>query len=323
MRISGCRLVPAGGPAGPGRRRPPLAFAAISLDLPRSDGDLPAFLDDLGLPGIWDVHVHCMPPRMQEAVWRHFDRLEAGWPVAYRLPDEDDRLARLAAMGVRRHTALAYAHRPGVARWLNEHTLALAATHEQVLPTFTLYPEADAGAYVAEALEAGGRCVKVHLQVGKFDPCDPTLADAWTALERAATPVVIHAGAVDDDSGGEEWCGVGPVRRLLERHPALVLVVAHLGMPEMADFFALADEVPSLRFDTAMALVASPLQQAPPPWLGERLAAIGGRVLYGSDFPTIPMPVVEQVRAAAGLGLGRDWLRGLLWENASALFDGG
>lgn len=289
-------------------------------DLPRRDDDLPAFLDELGIPGIWDVHVHCMPDRIQEAVWRHFDDLEgAGWKVPYRMP-ERERLDRLARMGVCRHTALAYAHRAGVARWLNEHTLGLGSDYEQVVPTFTLFPEPDAGTYVNEALAAGGRCVKVHLQVGKFDPCDPRLAEAWSAIEGAQAPVIMHAGAVPDGSGGEEWCGVGPVRRLLARHPELQLIVAHLGMPDQEDFLALADEVPSLRFDTAMALVESPLQ-SPPPWLGERLAALGDRVLFGSDFPTVPNPVVEQVRAAAGLGLGPDWLRRVLWKNAAALFE--
>jgi predicted TIM-barrel fold metal-dependent hydrolase len=264
-----------------------------------------------------------MPERMQEAVWAHFDRLEHGeWPVTYRSAEED-RLAQLAAMGVRRHTALAYAHRPGVARWLNSHTLGLAEAHPQIVPTFTMYPEPDAAASVAEALEAGGQCLKVHLQVGKYDPCDPLLAEAWAAIERTATPVVIHAGAVNDNSGGEEWCGVGPVRRLLERHPRLQLIVAHLGLPDIGAFFDLADEVADLRFDTAMALVPSPILDAPPPWLGERLAALERRVLFGSDFPTIPMPVVDQVRAAAGLGLGRDWLRAVLWHNAATLFGTG
>lgn len=289
--------------------------------LPRTDDDLPAFLADLGIPGIWDVHVHCMPQRIQEAVWRHFDELDAqgqSWSIPYRV-GEEERLARLAEMGVLHHTALAYAHRPGVARWLNEHTLGLGATHERVVPTFTLYPEPDAAAYVEEALGRGGRCVKVHLQVGKFDPCDPQLSEAWSAIEGAGAPVIIHAGAVADGSGGAEWCGPGPVRRLLDEHPELKLVVAHLGMPEEAAFFDLADEVPTLRFDTAMALIPSSIQE-PAAWLAERLAGLGDRVLFGSDFPTVPAPVVEQVRAAADLGLGTDWLRRVLWDNAAALF---
>lgn len=290
-------------------------------DLPERDDELPAFLDDLGVPGIFDVHVHFMPERMQAAVWSHFDALDPNWPVTYRRP-EADRLRLLTEMGVRRHTALAYAHRPGVARWLNGHTMGLAARHPQVVPTITLYPEPEAAEYVAEALAAGAACVKVHLQVGKFDPCDPLLADAWSAIEAAAVPVVIHAGAVDDSSGGEEWCGVDPVRRLLDRHPRLQLIVAHLGIPDTAEFFDLAGDHPHLRFDTAMALVPSAQLGTPPQWLAERLGDLDGRVLFGSDVPTIPYSVAVQVAAAARLcsDLGDQWLRGLLWGNAAGLF---
>src|SRR2546421_4097589 len=175
------------------------------------DGDLPAFLADLGVSGLFDTHVHFMPDRMQAAVWAHFDELDPAWPIHYRLP-EDERLALLRRLGVRRHTALAYAHRPGVARWLNDHTLALAAHHPQVVGSCTLYPEPDARQYVAKAIAQGGACFKVHLQVGKFDPVDALLDEAWSAIERAGVPVVLHAGAVDDGSGGEEWIGVAPVR---------------------------------------------------------------------------------------------------------------
>jgi predicted TIM-barrel fold metal-dependent hydrolase len=284
------------------------------------DDDLPAFLADLRVPGLFDTHVHFMPDRMQAAVWAHFDELDPPWPIIYRLP-EDERLALLRRLGVHRHTALAYAHRPGVARWLNHHTLALAARDPQVVGSFTLYPEPDAGEYVTKAIAEGGACVKVHLQVGKFDPVEPLLSEAWSAIERAGVPVVLHAGAVDDGSGGEEWTGVAPVRRLLERHPGLRLIVAHLGIPHTAEFLDLAAGHPELRLDTAMALTGSArIGGAPPAWLAERLAGLPGQVLFGSDFASIPHSYATEVDAIAGLGLGDEWVRGVLWENAARLF---
>jgi predicted TIM-barrel fold metal-dependent hydrolase len=285
-----------------------------------TDDDLPALAEHLGLPGFFDVHAHFMPDRMQEAVWAHFDELDdPPWPILYRF-DEDERMAALAKLGIVRHTALAYAHRPGVAAWLNQHTLALAARHPQVVPTFTLYPEPEAPEYVAAALEAGGRCVKVHLQVGKFDLTDPRLTGAWAALERAGTPIVMHVGAVDDGSGGEEFCGPEPVLRLLERHPDLRPVVAHLGAPDAVELLDRAGELPELRFDTAMAVIPTAQIWTPPPWLGERLGELGDRILFGSDFPTLPRPLADQVSALVGFGLGDGWLRAVLWENADRLF---
>ncbi|HVW35275.1 MAG TPA: amidohydrolase family protein [Acidimicrobiia bacterium] len=287
-----------------------------------TDDDLPGLAAGLGLPGIFDVHVHFMPDRIQEAVWAHFDRqADPPWPMVYRAR-ADERLARLARMGVVRHTALAYAHRPGVATWLNAHTLDLAGRHHQIVPTFTLFPEPGVTDYVGEALAAGGRCVKVHLQVSKFDLTDPLLDEAWALLEAAGTPIVVHLAAVDDGSGGEAFCRPEALWRLLDRHPGLRPVVAHLGAPDLvAELFDRAAELPELRFDTAMAVVPTVQIWTPPDWLPGRLAELGDRILFGSDYPHLPLTVADQVAALVGFGLGDDWLRGVLWHNAAALFD--
>ena len=44
------------------------------------------------------------------------------------------------------------------------------------------------------------------------------------------------------------------------------------------------------------------------------------RIVFGSDFPTIPHQIAAQVSGLAGLGLGEDWLRAVLWENGTRLF---
>jgi len=285
---------------------------------PTTDAEVAPFARAIGLPGIVDMHTHFMPPAIQDAVWRHFDSLEPPWPVLYRWP-EDRRLEMLARLGVRHHTALAYAHRPGVAGWLNRYTLALAAREAQVVPTFTFYPEPGAAEEVGRALAAGGACAKVHLQVGRFDANDPLLDEVWAQLEQAAIPIVLHAGAVEDGSGGEEWCGPGPVARLLERFPALHLVLAHLGAPDHAAFLDLARRHPLMCLDTAMALVGWPRLGQPPRDLDRRLAELDGRVVWGSDFPTIPVPYADQVAALVRLGLGEGFLRRVLWETPGRL----
>jgi hypothetical protein len=284
-----------------------------------TDDELPAYLDRLGLPGIVDAHVHFLPDRVQQAVWRWFDGLTPPWPVTYRLSARD-RLATLAALGVRHHTALAYAHRPGMLRFLNDHTLGLAAGHAAVIPTFTICPEEAVASEVTRCLGIGGRCVKVHLQVGAFDPMDPLLEEAWALLEEAATPIVIHAGAVADGSGNEQWCGPEPVRRLLARYPALRLVIAHMGAPDVAAFMELADEHPGVWFDTAMVFSEPPYLFDYPAGLLGRVQQMGDRIVFGSDFPTIPHPFAAQIAGLDRLGLGDDWMRRVLWDNGVRLF---
>ncbi len=284
-----------------------------------TDDDVPGFLAALGVPGIVDAHVHFLPVNVQEAVWRWFDRLTPPWPVAYRSPAAE-RLAVLAQVGVRHHTALAYAHRPGMLRYLNDHTLGLAAEVPAVIPTFTIYPEPGVGAETARCLAAGGRCVKVHLQVGGFDAVDPLLDDAWRQLAAAGTPIVLHAGAVADGSGNEHFCGPEPVRRLLAKFPDLRLVIAHMGTPDQDAFVDMAERHPGLWLDTAMIFTDPPYLGPPPLNLADRLRSLGDRIVFGSDFPTIPHPFAAQVSGLAALRLGDDWLRDVLWHNGRRLF---
>ena len=284
-----------------------------------NDDEIPLFLAALGVPGIVDAHVHFLPDSLQQAVWRWFDQLTPSWPVTYRA-SAAQRLQTLAGVGVRHHTALAYAHQPGMLRYLNDYTLALTAATPAVIPTFTIYPEPGVAAETARCLAAGGRCVKVHLQVGGFDAVDPQLDEAWAQLADAGTPIVLHAGAVADGSGNEQWCGPEPVRRLLARFPRLRLVIAHLGTPDQDAFVSLAEEHTDVWLDTAMVFTQPPYLGPPPLHLAGRLGALGDRVVFGSDFPTIPHQFAAQVSGLAALGLGDDWLRAVLWHNGLRLF---
>jgi predicted TIM-barrel fold metal-dependent hydrolase len=288
-----------------------------------SDDEVPAFWRRLGLPGLADVHTHFLPERMQRRVWAHFD--EAGpligrpWPIRYR-DSEDERVARLRAFGVRMFTALAYAHRPAMAADLNDWTLAFAARVPECLPSATFFPEPGNTAYVRDALDRGARIFKLHLQVGGFDPGADELDDVWGLLAEAGTPVVVHAGSGPVANG---FTGPGPIGAVVARHPRLALVTAHLGAPEYEGFLDLAERHERVALDTTMALTDFFEQMAPfPAPLRGRLRDLGlaGKVLLGSDFPTIPHPYGHQLESLARTGLGDDWLRAVCWGNAAALF---
>ena len=286
--------------------------------LEERDAGVPGWLAALGLPGIVDLHVHFMPDRVQAKVWAHFDGLDPPWPISYRT-GERERLATLAALGVHHHTALAYGHRPGMAEWLNDHTLGLARSEPSVVPSFTFYPEPGVDEYVERALAAGGAVAKLHLQVGKFDANHALLDPVWTSLAARGVPVVLHAGAVPDGSGGDEWCGVARVTRLLERFPELRLVIAHLGAPDYRDFIGLASSTPTVMLDTAMVFGGDAMLTEVPAWLVDKLGGLVDQIVFGSDFPTIPRPVSAQLAAIGGLGLGDEWLRAVLWRNGVRL----
>lgn len=294
--------------------RPPDQF-------PVRDAEVAGFVEDLGLDGIVDLHVHAMPDRLQEAVWAYFDRLDdPPWPIRYR-DGATPRLRRLARLGVVRHTALAYAHRPGMLDWLNGYTLDLADRCPQVIPTFTIHPQPDVAEVTAAAIARGGAVVKVHTQVGRFHGTDPRLDEAWRQIAAARLPVMLHATAVYGVAGGDEWCGVDTIRALLDRHPDLTLVIAHLGMPEYAAAARLAEEADDVHLDLSMTLHDSEVGFDVPEAVTARLHDLAPRLVFGSDYPSIPHDYATQVRALARLGLGDDALSDVLSGNARRLLD--
>ncbi|MGO0575308.1 amidohydrolase family protein [Ornithinimicrobium panacihumi] len=291
-----------------------------TLRAPATDAEVPGYLEALGLPGLADVHIHFHPDRLMDRIWAYFDEGEkhygVAWPIHYRTPVEE-RLATLAALGVRDVPALTYAHKPGMAAALNEWCREFADAHPQVLRCATLYPEDGVEGYVATALRDGVQLVKTHLVVSDMAPDDDRLHGAWELLARARVPVIMHAG-----HGPRAGRHSGPegVVRLLADHPDLTLVIAHMGMPDYDAFADLVEAHERVHLDTTMVGTDFMERHAPVPsrFLG-RLAELRERVVLGSDFPNIPYPYAHQLEALHRWGLGEDWLRDVLWHNGRAL----
>ena len=283
-----------------------------------------AIAADLGLPGIIDIHTHFMPKAMLDKVWAYFDGLGAltgsRWPISYRF-DEERRLAILRGFGVHGFTALNYPHKPGMAAWLNTWGREFAAAHPDVISSATFYPEREAGEYVRDAIEHGVQVFKSHVQVGDYDPNDPLLDDVWDVLQQTGVPVVIHSGH-GPTSG--RFTGPDGMDALLGRFPGLVLIVAHMGMPDYGRFLDLADRFEGVHLDTTMAFTDFSEARTPFP-AGERgrLLELAPKVLFGSDYPNIPYPYEHGVESIRRLDLGDHWVRGVLRDNAARLLGRG
>lgn len=285
---------------------------------PRTDAEVPAYLEALGLPGLADIHVHFLPQNVLDKVWEYFDNAESNygqpWPIQYRF-DTETRLQIVRDLGIRAIPALTYPHKPGMAAWLNEWNAEFAAAHDDVIHCGTLYAEPESADYVPKALAAGAKLFKIHIQVGGFSPDDPVLDPAWKALAEAQVPIVIHAGSAPLVG---TFTGPQAVANVLERNPSLRFVIAHMGMPEYHEFAGLAETYSGVHLDTTM--YASGYFNTPAeadPAYVERLAGLQDKIILGSDFPNIPYPYVDQISGLAGLGLGDDWMRSVLWRNGA------
>jgi hypothetical protein len=297
----------------------------VSVDPELTDGRVAEWVAGLGLPGLVDLHLHFLPEEVMRKVWAYFDKAETHygtpWPVRYRLP-EAQRLAVLRDLGVHRFAPLVYPHKPGMAAWLTSWVREFAEQVPEAVPTATIYPEPDVADYLGEALRAGARCVKAHVQVGAYDPRDRLLTPAWGLLADAQVPVVVH-------------CGHGPLRgsytgldvfgEVLAAHPRLVAVLAHAGMPEYELACEFVEKYPNVYLDTTMVGTpfAEKLSPLPLDWPA-RLVGIGDRIVLGTDFPNIPYEYSVQLNAIAGWAarderLGEPFLRRVLHDTPARL----
>jgi predicted TIM-barrel fold metal-dependent hydrolase len=121
-----------------------------------------------GLPPVIDAHVHVFPGDIFSAIWKWFD--ENAWPIRYRMTTHQI-FDFLLSHGIQHVEALQYAHKPGIARQLNQYMLQECAAFEgRVTGLATVYPgEKNAETILQEAFDAGAGGIKLHARVQCFD----------------------------------------------------------------------------------------------------------------------------------------------------------
>src|SRR5437667_2970258 len=110
-----------------------------------------------------DVHVHLHPERLARAISEVFAR--DGWQPLHAW-DPAQVADSLAAQGVERFCFFSYAHKPGIARSLNEWIAATARQLPAGIPVGTVHAgDPDILAIADDAMDAGLAGFKVHLSV--------------------------------------------------------------------------------------------------------------------------------------------------------------
>lgn len=293
-----------------------------------SVGPLGPALDDvegahvpLGLPEVIDAHVHLFPPRMFEAMWRWFD--QHGWPIRYKL-HAPQVIEFLQSRGVHRFVALHYAHKPGIARAMNEAMAELVWDHPGVIGTATVMPgEPDAAAILIDAFDRLGLAgAKFHCHVQALAVDDERMHELYEIAAARGKPVVVHAGREPKSAGyridPHTLCAAERTERILRAHPTLALCVPHLGADEFEAYGRLLERHENLWLDTTMVL-ADYFPSRPPARL---LTLRPERILYGTDFPILPYAWDRELHKLEGYGLRDEALAGVLGGNCARLYGG-
>ncbi|MFO0596558.1 MAG: amidohydrolase family protein [Myxococcaceae bacterium] len=285
---------------------------------------LPAMNDEEGarlpvsLPPVVDAHVHLFPDGVFEALWKWFDT--HAWPVRYKLKSPQA-IDFLFSRGVSKLVALHYAHRPGMARVLNEYIAGLAAADPRIIGVATVLPgEEGAGQILRDAFAAGLKGVKLHCHVQSFSPDAPELHEVYAACVEAKVPLVMHAGREPSSPAyrvdAYRLCAAERVDRVLRDWPTLELCVPHLGADEFEAYGDLLERHEHLWLDTTM--VATDFFQIDVP---RRLFEVRPeRILFGTDFPNLPFAWDREVKSLVNMKFRDDVLAGFLGQNALRLF---
>lgn len=273
-----------------------------------------------GLPPVVDSHVHLFPDGVFEAVWRWFDQY--GWPIRYKLHTPQV-VSFLLSRGVHRVVALHYAHKPGMARFLNSYIAEVARAEPRVWGLATVLPgEEGAADILAEAFAAGLKGVKLHCHVQCFAPDAPALHEVYAACARAGRPLVMHAGrepaSPQYKCDVHALCSAERVERVLKEHPTLKLCVPHLGADEFDAYERLLERHDNLWLDTTMAVANYFPMRVPRRLLEVRPE----RILYGTDFPNLPYAWDRELKQLLALKLGDEVEAGILGQNSLRLFEG-
>ncbi len=287
--------------------------------------DLPVFNDEegravpRGFPRVIDTHVHVFPHVIFKAVRDWFDA--HGWDIRYR-DRSRDLIAFLLDHGVDHVVALQYAHKPGMADFLNSYMAEVCqAFPGQVTGLATLFPGEPEGRTILEtAFKNGLKGVKLHAHVQCFDMTHAALDEIYGACLDHDLPLNMHVGTEPKSDQYKcdpyEICGAHKVDLVMTRFPGLRLCVPHLGLGELREYADLICKYDTLYLDTAMAVTDYfPISEKIP--LGQyRL----DRIMYGSDFPNIPYAWDRELKFIGAQNLDPKDLALLLHGNAEAFF---
>ncbi len=279
-------------------------------------------------PRIVDVHVHLFerpddPVRDGYDIWEYGSH--SGVAFGARRGTVEDLGAALNNGPVAHCVVLGMfvpdADAPGEAdrlRAYNDWVLTTAARSPHLTPLVAADPSSLGGRAGAEHLrhsaERGARGIKIHPLLQGFSPDDPRLGPTYDMCVELGLSVLAHSGASRGPWPASDPFAFGAV---LEAHPGLHLVLAHLGGASWHQVAPFAAAYPTVSFDLCEIIAWTGAPQAPSAdQLGHLIKDVGAeRVLFGTDFPWYEFDrTVDQLMALPHLS--DEERRGILGENA-------
>jgi uncharacterized protein len=168
--------------------------------------------------------------------------------------------------------------------------------------------------HLLTAVGRGAKGIKVHPVLQGFFPDDPRMEETYAACEEHGLTVLSHSGTSRADP---QYADPFAFSAVMEAHPRLHLLLAHLGGSSWHQIRAFASAFPTVSFDLCEIIAWTGAPGAPTAdELGRLISDIGPeRVLFGTDFPWYELEhTVDQLMELPHLS--DEERRGILGENA-------
>lgn len=275
---------------------------------------------------VFDVHIHVQPWEMLNPEVRALFQTPAYEPVRDILASPASVLRFLDGHGIERACCINYVSPDvmGFTREVNDWIAGFTRDHrDRLLPVGSVNPlhELHVRDEIRRVLDLGMRMIKIHPPHQLFAPNAYRselwqLAEIYRECEERGIPVMFHTGTSVFPKARNVFADPMPVDDVAIDFPRLKIVLAHAGRPLHGETaFFLARRHANVFVDISGIPPKSLLRHFP------RVAELGKKVLWGTDWPapgvTSPKQNVEEFRA---LGLDEAFVRGVLSENAKAIF---
>mgnify|MGYP006288211249 CR=1 FL=1 len=272
-----------------------------------------------------DIHTHFFPPKIFKAIWEFFEMPDkegniSGWPIEYKLSTEE-LVKFLKNHNVQAYTTLNYAHRKGVAEYINSWTVRFVKQHQDAIPFGCVWPSDENKAdYVTDLFDKHNfQGLKVQPLVQNFYAFDERMNPVYELLVDRGKWYLIHAGTAPYRN---KYLGYKHFVKFIEKYPNMKIIVAHMGAFEYQKFLALLDKYENLYFDTAMIFIPNnifPERTVKRP-KAEDIIRYQDRILFGSDFPNIPYEYTKSTQGFFQMDLPKKVYENIFFNNAKKLF---
>ncbi len=272
-----------------------------------------------------DSHCHFFPPQIFEAIWNYFEQRDnegklKGWSINYKLPTKD-LVKILESKNIKHFTAYNYAHKVGIAEYINDWTYEFKQYYKNSIPFACVWPEDNnLVEYIKKAFdEYDFYGIKIQPLVQNFYLNDNRLYEMYDLIVDRGKWMTVHIGTAPYRN---QYVGYKNFMNFFEKYPEMNIIVAHMGAFEYDKFLKLLDKHENLYLDTTMIYIPNnifPERQTKRP-KPDVLLSYQDRILFGSDFPNIPYDYENSTKGLLEMDLPISFYENIFFNNAKRIF---